>query len=80
MKQAFLVKDPAGKEIRIVEVTAEVVDDDFVMPVAFRPDKDVPYPSVFVFFHPDEFQRFRKGQIELPEGWGSPPVLTELPL
>ncbi len=82
MLEAYLVKDPLEKEIRLIEITQEVADDEAVLPVGFGPDEEegVPYPSVVVLLHPDGFRRIKGRKLNLPAEWGSSPVLVPLPI
>ncbi len=84
MSRAFFVDDPSHREVRLIEVTEEVpdVEDGLVVPipVGARPDKGVPYPSAVVLLHPDEYKRFSKGKLWLPDDWGCDPFSDEIPL
>jgi hypothetical protein len=76
----FMISDPAGAEVRLVEVSGSVGDTGSVMPFRFgaRPDLDVPYPSVIILMSPDEKQKLDRGELSLPATWGSAPKLVPI--
>jgi hypothetical protein len=69
----LLDRDPAEKEIRLLEVTPSAPTMGELLPVGFmpRPDLGVPFPSTVMLLSPDEWSAVRKGRLDLPEGWSS---------
>lgn len=78
IQQIYLIEDPDGAEVRLLEVSESVGYTGSVMPFRFaaRPDLDVPYPSVVVLMSPEEKALLDQKELELPVAWGSPPKLV----
>lgn len=76
----YLALDPAGREIRLVEVSGSVGTTGEVLPFRFGPrvDQGIPYPSIVVLLSPDEWKQLEAGQLELPESWGRAAALVPL--
>ena len=68
--KVFLALDPAKREVRLVEVTAEAPTTMEVLPVRFRPTAEVPFPSAVVLLSPEEWDAVERREIALPDGWG----------
>jgi hypothetical protein len=77
-KSVFLSED-AG-EVRLVEVSESVGTSGEVLPFRFaaRPDQGIPYASVVILLSEDEWERVRRGELRLPEGWGAPDKLKKI--
>lgn len=75
IQQIFMVPDPAGAEVRLVEVSGSVGNTGSVMPFRFsaRPDLDVPFPSVVILLSPEEKDQLDRQELHLPEAWGTSP-------
>ncbi|MGM0575292.1 MAG: hypothetical protein ACQEXJ_06140 [Myxococcota bacterium] len=69
----YLVADPSGQEIRLIEVTGSVGSVGELLPYRFEaaPDQGVAYPTVVVLLSPEEWDKVRRGELALPEGWES---------
>ncbi|MGC4067960.1 MAG: hypothetical protein QM784_25585 [Polyangiaceae bacterium] len=80
IKQIFMVRDPAGREVRLLEVSGSVGNSGTVMPFRFsaRPDLDVPFPSVVILMSPEEKAQLDQQQLHLPETWGPSPTLVPI--
>jgi hypothetical protein len=78
--QIYLVEDPSGSEVRLVEVSKSVGNTGTVMPFRFaaRKDLDVPYPSVVVLLSPEELQLVHDRELALPDTWGPMPTLVPI--
>lgn len=65
-------------EIRLVEITGSVGTTRMIVPFHFgkRPDLGIPYPSAVIHLSPEEFALLKKGNLELPAGWGTFENLT----
>ena len=61
----------AKDEVRLVEVSGSAHSGGEVLPFGFaaRRDLGVPYPSVVVLLSPEDWERVRRGELDLPEGW-----------
>ncbi|MEI7892822.1 MAG: hypothetical protein WCI05_07010 [Myxococcales bacterium] len=68
IRQIYLIEDPSGKEVRLVEVSDSVGFTGTVMPFRFaaRPDLDVPYPSVLILLSPEEKALLDRKELDLP--------------
>ncbi len=73
----YLSRDP--KEIRLVEVSNEVLTTWEVLPIGFDadPDEDIPYPSKIVLLSPEEWDELKRGNLPLPESWDSDLILLD---
>lgn len=78
IRQIYLVEDPAGAEVRLIEVSSAVGYTGSIMPFRFaaRPDLDIPYPSVVILLSPEEKDLLDRKELELPNTWGSSPQLV----
>ena len=78
--QIYLIEDPTGKEVRLVEVSTSVGFTGAIMPFRFaaRPDLDVPYPSVVILLSPEEKDLLDRSELELPGSWGPSPRLVPI--
>ncbi len=79
-RAVFLSDDPDQVEVRLVEVSGSVESSGEVLPFRFapRPDKGIPYASVVVLLSEDEWDRVYRGELHLPQGWGSPNTLKKI--
>ncbi|MBU6427455.1 MAG: hypothetical protein KGR26_00445 [Cyanobacteria bacterium REEB65] len=79
-QEVYFAPDPAGAEIRLLEVTASVNTAGEVLPFGYAPDErqGIPFRSVLVLLSPEDWRRCLDGQIELPPGWGTPANLKKL--
>lgn len=80
IQEIYVIEDPAGEEVRLVEVSSSVGYTGSVMPFRFdaRPDLDVPYPSVVVLLSPEEKVLLDRKELELPAAWGPSPTLVPI--
>jgi len=80
IEQIYMIEDPAGAEVRLVEVSGSVGNTGTVMPFRFgaRPDLDVPYPSVVILLSPEEKVLLDRKELELPDAWGPSPRLVPI--
>ena len=71
LRLVYLYRDPAGREVRLVEIVDGSPSAEEVLPFRFAPDeaRGVPYPVVIVELSPEEFQRVERGELPLPAGW-----------
>jgi len=78
IQQIFMVDDPAGAEVRLLEVSGSVGNTGSVMPFRFtaRPDLGVPFPSVVILLSPEEKEQLDRQELQLPDAWGSSPKLV----
>lgn len=56
--------------IKLLEVSASTIPSG-VMPLHFgpAPASGIPYASVIIEVTPDEFERIRRHELKLPQGW-----------
>ncbi|MDI1428802.1 hypothetical protein [Polyangium sorediatum] len=80
IQQIFMIADPAGAEVRLLEVSSSVGNTGSVMPFRFsaRPDLDVPFPSVVILLSPEEKEQLDRQELHLPATWGSSPRLVPI--
>ncbi len=80
IQEIFVVEDPTGREVRLLEVSSGVGSVGAIMPYGYaaRPDLGVPYPSIIVLVSPEEKEHLDQGRLRLPEGWGESPVLRRI--
>lgn len=80
IEQIYLVEDPKGSEVRLVEVSKTVGNTGTVMPFRFaaRPDLGVHYPSVIVLLSPEELALVNDRELSLPDAWGASPKLVKI--
>lgn len=62
-------EEAADEPIKLLEVNAATVATGSVEPFAFAASKSTPFPTVIAEITPDEFDRVRRAEIKLPEGW-----------
>jgi hypothetical protein len=80
IQQIYMVEDPTGMEVRLVEVSGSVGYTGTVMPFRFaaRPDLDIPYASVVILLSPEEKALLDRKELELPDAWGASPLLVPI--
>ncbi len=68
----FFAPDPAGKEIRLVEVSHDMAPTREIIPIRFKPDPEdgIHFLSTIIVLSPEEWEECRTGHLELP--WGKP--------
>jgi hypothetical protein len=78
--QVYLVDDPNGSEVRLVEVSGSVGNTGSILPFRFaaRPDRNMPYASVVILVSPEEKQLLDDKELDLPESWGESPQLEPI--
>jgi hypothetical protein len=59
-----------GSAIRLLEVNAAAVPAG-ILPLHFSPApaSGIPYPSIIIEITPEEFERLKAHELELPNGW-----------
>ena len=62
-------EEAADEPIKLLEINAATVATGSVEPFAFAPSASTPFPTVIAEITPDEFERVRRAEIKLPEGW-----------
>jgi hypothetical protein len=69
--RVYFYRDPAGREVRLVEIVEGSPSAEEVLPFRFAPDESrgVRYPVVIVELSPEEFDRVERGALPLPAGW-----------
>ena len=67
--KVFLAVDPLEREVRLVEVTTESPTTMEVLPVRFRPTREVPLPSAVLLLSPEEWAARERREIDVPDGW-----------
>ena len=71
LRRVYFYRDPAGREVRLVEIVEGSPSAGEVLPFRFAPDeaRGVRYPVVIVELSPEEFDRVERGELPLPAGW-----------
>ena len=75
--QIFRIADRAavasgdGERIKLLAVNVHTPETG-IMPLYFgpAPASGIPYPSVIIEVSPNEFEKIKSNELELPEGWG----------
>jgi hypothetical protein len=64
------VESRATEPIKLLEVSTTTPSTG-IMPLGFgpSPSSGVPYPSVIIEVSPEEFERIKSHDLELPDGW-----------
>ncbi len=59
-----------AEPIKLLEVNAHTVTSG-IMPLRFGPEPEsgLPYPTVIVEVTPEEFEKIKRSELKLPEGW-----------
>ena len=65
---------PAANEVRLVEVSGSVPSTGAVLPFRYAPTTDVPYRALVILIGPEDWERVRNRQLDLP------PEFTEVAL
>lgn len=66
-----------GREaICLLEVN-EATESAGIMPIAFGPSRDVPFPCVILEITPSEWAEVERGALPLPDGWTVGEVLYQ---
>ena len=62
----------ASTEVRLVEISGSLSNSGEVLPFRFAPRADlgVPYASVVVLLGREDWERVKRGELSLPDGWG----------
>jgi len=70
----------SSAEVRLVEVSGSLGPSGEVLPFRFPPRSDlgVPYASVVVLLSAEDWARLERGELFLPDGWGSPGELRKI--
>jgi len=68
---------PDNSEIRLIEVAETVGTTNEILPFQFdsQPARGIDFPLSIVMVSADEMQAILNGELELPEGWGTPDSL-----
>jgi hypothetical protein len=69
----YISPDPNGREIRLIEVSTELVSTNEIFPVRFtaRDDLGIPFPSTVVLISTAEWEALQAGELELPASWNA---------
>jgi hypothetical protein len=72
-KASFEVEVQRGEPIKLLEVNANTVPSG-IMPIQFGPSPEfgVTYPTTVIEVTPDEYERIRRHELKLPQGWQIP--------
>lgn len=62
-------EDEPGEPIKLLEVNAATVATGSVEPFAFAPTASVPFATSIAEVTPEEFERIRRNELPLPQGW-----------
>ncbi len=70
IQQRVDVEMKPAEPIKLLEVNANTVPSG-VLPLHFGPvpARGIPYPSVIVEVTPEEYERIRRHELKLPDGW-----------
>jgi len=62
-------EDEPGEPIKLLEINAATVATGSVEPFAFAPSASVPFPTTIAEVTPEEFERIKRNELQLPHGW-----------
>jgi hypothetical protein len=62
-------EDEPGEPIKLLEVNAATVATGSVEPFAFAPSASIPFPTTIAEVTPEEFERIKRNELQLPLGW-----------
>lgn len=70
----------SSSEVRLVEVSGSLAASGEILPFRFAPNsaQGVPYASVVVLLSPEDWERVERGDLFLPDGWGSASDLKKI--
>ncbi|MCA9697373.1 MAG: hypothetical protein KC431_07600 [Myxococcales bacterium] len=73
---------PGTDELRMVEVSGSVDTVGEVIPFGFgkQPSNQLPLDTILVLISEEEYASIKRGDLDLPDGWGSVDNLVEIPL
>ena len=73
LEQVFRIvgenEDAPDEPIKLLEINAATVATGGVEAFAFGPSKSTPFATVVAEITPEEFERVKRAEIKLPEGW-----------
>ncbi len=72
-------EDDPNEPIKLLEVNAATLSTGSVEPFGFTPTQSIPFRTVIAEVTPEEFERIRKNEIGLPEGWSLSETVFERP-
>jgi hypothetical protein len=74
--------DHDDEEIQLVEVSRSVAKSGEAFPVRFnpQPDEGLPFTTVIVLLHPDEWRALDRGDLPLPDSVGPLDEFSEIEL
>ena len=67
--RAFSFPDPAGRLVRLVEVSEEFLPTGVIRPLTLRTSELFPFRSSVALASPEEWAAVEAGQLSLPPGW-----------
>jgi hypothetical protein len=62
-------EDEPNEPIKLLEVNAATIATGSVEPFAFAPSSSTPFGTVIAEVTPEEFERIRRDELKLPNGW-----------
>lgn len=68
-----LWSDTSDNEVRLVEISTDVITTGDVLPFRFAPTNEFQYHTVIVVLSPDEKEMLFEGKTSLPEYWQTKP-------
>ena len=73
--QTFLIiyfQSKKEEEVRLLEVSSDVLPSGLVFPLTFAPDKKegMQYPCTIIVVSKEDYEKIRQGDLSLPDGWG----------
>lgn len=67
--QIIWFKDGDEVEIRLIEINPNTLPTEAIEVFYFSPSKDVPLPVRIADVTPEEWEKVKRGDIPLPDGW-----------
>ena len=60
------------EEVRLLEVSSDVLPSGLVFPLTFAPDKKegMQYPCTIIVVSQEDYEKIRQGDLTLPDDWG----------
>ena len=69
LEKVIWIRSRATPEICLLEINPDTFATGMVQSFYFPPSDEIPYPLILAEVTPDEWQKVRRHEIELPEGW-----------
>ena len=65
-------KSKKEEELRLLEVSSDVLPSGLVFPLTFAPDEEegMQYPCTIIVVSQEDYEKIKQGDLTLPDDWG----------